>query len=94
MLATAVAGCLLAVTAYVHWQLGNYIVGTSRVLGIRLFLLLVAGTIGLCMAHVAGPGEAADTLFVLGFGMLHFPAALMLFARSRRRLGVTPSNAR
>jgi hypothetical protein len=78
---------LLAVAAYVHMQLPNYTQAGAKVAIARTTLALVGIGFGLTgAAYVAGLAPQLLTFFS-GFGLVHLPAAVILFVKSKRGAG-------
>lgn len=80
---------LLAVALYAQWRIGAHTRGNARIVATRLFLALVAAAFGWTLS--AGATVEAERLlvFLAGFGMVHVPAAVILFIKRRRGSGRT-----
>lgn len=79
---------LLTVALYAQWRIGAHTRGTARIVATRLFLALVAAAFGWTVS--AGAADAERLLvFLAGFGMVHVPAAVILFIKRRRGSGRT-----
>lgn len=78
---------LLAAAAYVQSQVPAYTRGGTRIALTRGLLAVVGIGFGLtCAAYVSGrlPQILA---FAIGFGLVHMPAAIILFIKGRRGEG-------
>lgn len=84
---TALALLLLATAAYAHLQLPRYTAGTAR---IGHAVLIVVG-LGLGAVSAAIHADADDSFaflaFVIGFGIVHVPTALILWLKRARGAG-------
>lgn len=82
----ALAG--LGVTFYTHLRLGDYIRGDWQTLALRLFLAIIGIGVGLIAVYTIA--EPAPVLpFLIGFGLVHLPPALVLILKRMR--GESPS---
>lgn len=78
---------LLAVAWYVHRTIPAFTKGASRIAIARTVLVLVGIGFGLTGA-IRGEGELLRLLsFLVGFGLVHVPAAIILFIKGRRGEG-------
>lgn len=81
---TAVAA--VAVAAFAHRHLRRHVRGTAvRVILLRLFLLVTGALFGYTAAagyRVSGVDGAL--VWLIGFGLVHVPAATILFIKDRR----------
>lgn len=88
MLADLAAACMLLLSIYAHWALSREVLSESRALLFRVLLATVGAALGVfavMFAHVANVYDAsALALFLIGFGQVHAPAAVMLFLKSER----------
>lgn len=83
----AAAAVLLAAAAYAQWSVARLTV-YSRVWGTRLLLALVGCAIGFLGAHMAMVrGAPAFAVFLIGFGIVHVPAAIVLLLKAKRGEG-------
>jgi hypothetical protein len=83
------AALLLAVALYAQRQIGNFTKGYWRIAGTRAVLGAVGIGFGLVFA-AKGEGPLMGTLtFLTGFGLVHVPAAIILFIKRRRGSGKT-----
>ena len=78
---------LLAAAGYVQKQIPVYTKGGARILAARAILVLVGAAFGLTVtAYVAGDLPKILT-FIIGFGVVHLPAAIVLFIKRKRGEG-------
>lgn len=91
MMATQVlAFVFLLAAAYAQVNAQRFIAGTRRLWGLRIFLASLGIALGwLCARIGLLEGAPPAVLFCMGFGLVHVPAALVLFLKSRR--GESPS---
>lgn len=86
-----IAILLLAVAAYAQYRIPSYTAGTSKIVLTRAILIAV----GLGVGYVAARNytEASDRalvlVFLIGFGLVHLPAAMILFIKRQRGSGKT-----
>jgi hypothetical protein len=87
MLANLAAGCSLLLSVYAQWSLGQ-IEGQGRVRLTRGLLATVGTALGLFAVNFAQLADIHDTsklaLFLIAFGQVHAPAAVILFLKSQR----------
>jgi type IV secretory pathway VirB2 component (pilin) len=83
---TLLAILLLVPAGYVHRRIASFTQGTGKVIATRSFLLLVAIGFGWVVSFGLGGWERV-LLFLAGFGLVHVPAAAILFIKSRRGSG-------
>jgi hypothetical protein len=83
------AALLLAVAIYAQRQIGNFTKGSPRTAATRLILGAVGIGFGLVSAARAESPLSATLVFLIGFGLVHVPAALILFIKRRRGSGKT-----
>lgn len=78
---------LMAAAIYVQKQVPVFTKGRTKVLIARLILVLVGVAFGLTgTAYVSG--QLAQLLsFLIGFGMVHVPAAIILILKGKRGEG-------
>lgn len=85
---TFMATLFLALAAYAHFALPAHTAGPRKVLFTRLLLAGIGVALGLVWAAAyAGDPPLALLAFLVGFGMVHFPAALILFFKHYRGEG-------
>jgi hypothetical protein len=82
-----VAAVLLFLTVYVHRQIAVFTLGSANIFIARMVLLVVGALFGWI-----GAAAEADTLrqilrFAIGFGIVHVPAAVILFIKGQRGAG-------
>lgn len=84
------AGLLLGIAAYAQWQLPHFVLQESRALAVRLLLVFLGVAVGIMMGRTwPGPDAVPAPLFFIGFGLVHVPAALILFLKRQRGEGRT-----
>lgn len=76
----------LALAAWVHYRLGFQIAGTGQLWAGRIMLLLVGAGFGWAMSqvYVDAQGLAAAWVFLTSFGVVHLPAAIILWLKKQR----------
>lgn len=80
---------LLVPAGYAHLRIALFTRGAARTAATRAFLVLVAIGFGwVVSAGVEGEWQRS-LLFLAGFGMVHVPAAVILFIKGRRGSGRT-----
>jgi hypothetical protein len=86
-----VAVLVSTVAGYVHYRLPLYVHGRRRVALTRGVLLLTAIGLGYALArfHSAAYPVPPLLVFVVAFGAVHVPAALILFIKRQRGSGRT-----
>lgn len=78
---------MLAFAAYAHRQLPAFTRGGANIATVRLVLLIVGGLFGwLGAAAYEAPLEQI-LRFCIGFGIVHVPAAVILFIKGQRGAG-------
>lgn len=86
----AVAVLFLLAAAYAQVNARHFIASERRLWGLRIFLASLGIALGwLCARIGLLEGASPSALFFMGFGLVHVPAALVLFFKSRR--GELPS---
>lgn len=85
-----VAVIFLLAAAYAQFNAQHFIASRRRLWGLRVFL----GTLGIALGWLCArigllEGASPSALFFMGFGLVHVPAALVLFFKARR--GESPS---
>jgi hypothetical protein len=80
---------LVGATAYVHHRLPFHVAGRERLLFTRALLVGVGAAFGYVTVRVYGEVYAAPPalVFVIAFGLVHFPAAVILFLKHERGAG-------
>jgi hypothetical protein len=88
MLADLAAACMLLLSIYAHLSLGREIQDERRVFVTRVLLATVGTMLGLFAVGYARWAAFHDTsavaLFLIGFGQVHAPAAVILLRKSQR----------
>jgi len=91
MLADLAAACMALLTVYAQWSIPRQTEGSARALWARLLLAGAGTAVGLLAVkygHVADAGETSSlALFLIGFGQVHAPAAVVLLLKSQRTGG-------
>ena len=81
------AAILLAIAGYAQYRIRFHTIG-SRIAMLRGVLVLVGIVFGYVTTAASGAkGLTALFAFLAGFGIVHVPAALILFFKSLRREG-------
>lgn len=81
---------LMIVPLYAQWQIPRYTLGPGKVWATRLLLSGLGVAVG--YAIVDGGAHSADdviALFLIGFAIVHGPAAIVLFIKGLREEGRT-----
>ena len=78
------AAGLLAVALYAQQRIGLFTAGAGKAALTRAVLALVGVLAGWVGTLYAPPGAPALIAFVQGFGVVHVPAALILFLKRAR----------
>ncbi len=87
MLQVILALLLLTMAVYAQRQIPVYTAGRNKILVTRLILIGVGIAFGLTGAAYM-PGQLMKVLtFLIGFGLVHFPAAVVLYVKSKRGEG-------
>lgn len=90
LLTTLLATLLLAVALYTQYRIPFHTAGARKVAITRATLFLVGAAFGYVNATGAGSqNDFALSLFFIGFGLVHAPAALILFIKRRRGTGMS-----
>lgn len=80
----------LLAAAYAQVSAQHFIASPRRLWGLRVFLVALGIALGWLCARIGLLENASPSaLFFMGFGLVHVPAALVLFLKSRR--GESPS---
>lgn len=75
---------LIATAAYVQTQVPVYTKGRGRAMTARAILVVVGIGFGLTGAAYVYGGLPQLLAFLIGFGLVHVPAAVILFIKGRR----------
>lgn len=87
LLTGVLALVMLAAAAYAHRELPAFTRGRANIVTARLVLLIVGAIFG-WMGTTAYGGPLEQILrFCIGFGMVHVPAAVILFIKGQRGAG-------
>jgi len=78
------AAALLAVAFYAQHRIPFHTAGRSKTLLTRGVLASIGVALGALAANFAPERVSAALLFVQGFGLVHVPAALILFLKRAR----------
>lgn len=78
---------LLAAAGYVQKQIPVYTKGGTRILVALAILVLVGVAFGLTVAAYVTGDLPKSLTFIIGFGIVHLPAAIVLFIKGKRGEG-------
>ena len=96
MLANLAAACMLALSAYAQWSIPSQTAGAGRALFTRVLLAVVGTGVGLFAIGLADYTDVRDAsalaLFLIGFGQVHAPAAVILLLKSQRAPGLSSAS--
>lgn len=81
------AAALLAVALYAQYRIPYHTAGRRKTLLTRTVLALVGFMLGYVYARLAPDHPAPMLAFIQGFGLVHVPAALILFFKKARHEG-------
>ena len=86
ILATAV---LLAAAAYAQYRIPQHTSGATKVTLTRLLLIVIGIAFGYVLAqtYADAGGLPPVIVFLAGFGLVHLPAAIILFIKGERGAG-------
>jgi hypothetical protein len=88
MLADLAAACMALLSLYAQWSIPRQTAGRVQALWARLLLAGAGTAVGLLavrFGHVANVGDTSSlALFLIGFGQVHAPAAIVLLLKSQR----------
>lgn len=87
VLQTMLALLLLTVAAYVHRQIPVFTKGRPKKLIAHAILIVVGIAFGLTRSTYTVGYLPQAMAFLVGFGLVHLPAAILLFIKSRRGEG-------
>jgi hypothetical protein len=88
LLAAIAATLALAVAVYVQLRLPLFTAGAAKLAAARAILFAVGVGCGYVGAQMyRQPGAAAVLAFIIGFGVVHLPAAAILFLKGQRGEG-------
>jgi hypothetical protein len=84
LLLVVLAVALLAIAAYAHQRIPRHTAGSRRIWLLRVALLVTGVVFGYASARrVVDPFQVA-LAFLVGFGVVHVPAAIILFIKQSR----------
>jgi hypothetical protein len=93
MLANLAATCMVLLSVYAQWSIPIQVEGPKRVFLARVLLATVGMALGLLAVKFGHLADMHDTsalaLFLIGFGQVHAPAAVVLFLKSQRAPGLS-----
>jgi hypothetical protein len=76
---------LLGLAAYAQWAIPQFTRGAANAWMTRLFLLGLGLAVGCAFVYMSDrPASDAIAMFVMGFALVHIPAALVLMLKSWR----------
>lgn len=88
VLMTVLALLLMTVAGYAQYRIPFYTAGAARTALTRGVLIVIGIAFGYVGAASAGAqGTVALLLFLIGFGLVHAPAAIILFVKRGRGAG-------
>ncbi len=97
MLANLAATCMLLLSLYAQWSIPSQVAGAKRTFLTRALLATAGTALGLFAVHFGHVTDVRDAsalaLFLIGFGQVHAPAAVILFLKSQRAPGLAPDAA-
>ena len=80
----------LTMAGYAHYQLASHTAGPTKLAVTRGVLIGVGIAFGYVNAAASGSqGGLALMMFLIGFGVVHVPAAAILFIKRQRGSGAT-----
>lgn len=85
--ALLLAAVLLPLTVYAQSSIGRYTAVPAAAALMRGVLLAVGGALGYIATHVADTPLLALLYFAIGLGIVHVPAALILFMKRAGNAG-------
>jgi hypothetical protein len=83
------AAASIAAAAYAQYRIERYTAGTAKIWLTRVVLIAIGIALGYVLA-TSDPhthGAAAVFLFLIGLGLVHFPAAFILMVKRGRGSG-------
>lgn len=87
LLQVVLALLLLTAAGYVQVQVPVFTKGSTRIMVTRTILVLVGIGFGLTAAAYVIGGLTQVLIFLIGFGLVHVPAAIILFVKGKRGEG-------
>jgi hypothetical protein len=89
-MSTVLAAVLLLAAGYAQATVGDFVANRRRLLGLRAFLLALGAALGALSARVGMLDGGSGSAYVfMGFGLVHLPAAFVLFLKTQRGEGRT-----
>jgi putative effector of murein hydrolase LrgA (UPF0299 family) len=86
----AFAVFLLGIAAYAQWRIADFVLDEAQALLLRMLLLFLGVAVGVMLARTWLQSAAAPAaIFFTGFGLVHLPAAIILFLKGQRGEGRT-----
>ena len=87
--ATLAAAVLLITTGYAQYRIPRHTLGAGKVMSTRLVLIVTGIAFGYVLAQTTADSRGLPWLlvFVNGFGLVHLPAAIILFIKGERGTG-------
>lgn len=82
-----VAILLLGAFGYTHMKISAYTKGAAKTIFVRALLIAVGTGFGLLSAAGQADQLLRALAFLIGFGVVHLPAAIILFIKSKRHEG-------
>ena len=77
---------LLAVAAFAQWTIPQFTRGTRNAWALRLLLIVLGLAVGYTLVRVNGAtADSVLPLFLLGFGLVHVPPAIVLLLKRWRK---------
>lgn len=84
------AAFLLAIAGYAQLRIADFTAGAGRIAAARAALVLTGIAFGyVATLRFADANVPPLVVFLAGFGLVHVPAALILFVKRRRGSGKT-----
>lgn len=81
------AAALLAVALYAQYRIPFHTVGKRKIVLTRTVVAVVGILLGIVAATFAPDRQTAIVVFLQSFGVVHIPAAFILFLKRARREG-------
>ena len=86
---TIVTATLLFAASYAQYRIPRHTAGAAKIMLTRATLIVVGIALGYVMSRnsLDARGPVPLLLFVIGFGLVHLPAAFILFIKRKRGSG-------
>lgn len=81
------AAALLAIALYAQYRIPFHTAGRRKIALTRMVLAVIGVLLGIVAATFAPDRQTAMVAFLQGFGVVHVPAAFILFLKRARREG-------